>query len=95
MIENVRIKCIIFGESLRYRGKKNKICVKIIQKVLKRPLQYVKSQQFSRGACSRLPLEPFLFSIGFKIILPEKTTLDNKAKVGAPSLKKIRNTPQT
>ena len=56
----------------------NKICLKIVQKVLKWRLQYVNSQKFSGGACPRTPLELFLFSICFKIILPEKTTLVSK-----------------
>ena len=67
----------------------NKICLKIVQKVLKWPLQYVNFQKFSKGACPRTPLEPFLFSMYFKIILPKKNMLENMSNLGAPSLKKF------
>ena len=42
-----------------------------------------------RGASPRTPLKSFLFSICFKMILPEKTTLKNVWKFGALSLKII------
>ena len=56
-------------------GAKNlKICLKIVQKVTKWPLQYVsiQFQTCSGGACPQTPLKPFLFSTCFEIILPEK-----------------------
>ena len=62
----------------------NKICLKIVQKVLKWPLQYVNFQKFSGRACPRTPIKPFLFSILFKMILPEKNMLENMANLGAP-----------
>ena len=68
----------------------NKICMKIVQKVLKWPLQYRNFQKIFEGE----PPELFLFSICFKIIREEKTTPENMSKFGAPSLKKILHTPQ-
>ena len=37
----------------------NKICPKIVEKVLKWPLQYVNFQKFSGEACPRTSLDPF------------------------------------
>ena len=65
-------KCIIFGETLRFSGKKYKICLKIVQKVLKLLLPCVNFQKFSEGVCPQTPPELFVFSIRFKIILPKK-----------------------
>ena len=50
----------------------NKICLKIVQKVLKWPLQYVNFEKISGGSMPPHPLEPFLFSMCFKITLHEK-----------------------
>ena len=62
MIENVQTKCMILGETLRFGGKTfNKICLKIVQKVLKWPLQYVSFQKFSGGARPRTSPQSFLF----------------------------------
>ena len=58
----------------------NKICLKIVQKVLKWPLQYVNFQEFSGRACPRTPLEPFLFSSCFKIIVAEKKLRTKKCQ---------------
>ena len=66
----------------------NKICVKIVQKLLRGSLQYVNFQKIF-GSIIPDPLEPFLFSICFKIILHEKNKLENMANLGAPSLRKI------
>ena len=44
-MKNVRTKCIIFGKGLR--GKKTKLALKIVQKALKWPLQYLSFQKFS------------------------------------------------
>ena len=61
LFENARTKCIIFGETLRFRSKNlNKICVKIVQKVLEWPLQYVYFQKFSG---ERAPGPPTTFCI--------------------------------
>ena len=70
----------------------NKICLRIVQKVLKWPLQYVNFQKFSGEAyapyifadvfftkIAMTPLEPFLLSIFFKRILPVNI-LQNKKK---------------
>ena len=67
----------------------NKICLRIVQKVPKWPLQYVNFQKFSGGASHRTPQELFLLSIFFKIILPKKNTLENMANLGGPSLRKF------
>ena len=69
----------------------NKICLKLIQKVLNWPLQYANFQKSFGVACPRTSLEFFLFSICFKIILPKKTTLENISNLGALSLKKFLN----
>ena len=53
----------------------HKICLKIIQKVLKWTLQYANFKKFSGEACPRTPLKPLLFSICFKMILPENIRL--------------------
>ena len=67
----------------------NEICLRIVETVPKWPMQHVNFQKFFVVACPRTPLEPFLLSIFFKIVLPEKNTLENVANLGAPSLKKI------
>ena len=48
-----------------------------------------KFSKLFRGACARTPLEPFLFSIRFKIIMHGKNTLETMTNLGAPSLKKF------
>ena len=70
-------------------NKMHRIRWKIVQKALKWPLQQVNLKKFSWGVCPRTPQEPFLFSICFKIVLPEKTTLENTSNFGAPFLKNI------
>ena len=92
----VRTKCIIFGETLRFRGKNlYKIYLKIVQKVLKWPLQYVNFQKIFLESMLPDPPRAF-FSICFKIILHEKkNTLENLANLEAPSLKKFLNASQT
>ena len=81
----------MFGKTLRFRGKKFKQNLpKIFQKVLKWPLQYVNFQKFSGGTCPRTPLELFVLSICFKIILSEKNTLENNyVKIWCPLPEKI------
>ena len=66
----------------------NKFCLKIIQKVLKWSLQYVNFQKFSGGACPQISLEPFLFSIFFKMIRLEKKTRLKIWQVWVPLLEK-------
>ena len=59
-IENVRTKCIILylvKHSTLGAKNMNKFCLKIVQKVLKWPLQHANFQNFSGVAC---PLESFL-----------------------------------
>ena len=85
IIENVRIKCIISSETLRFRDKKFK--QNLPKNCLKSTTMATTVCKFSkifRGSMSPDPLEPFLFSICFKIILHEKYTLDNIANLGAP-----------
>ena len=78
LIENVRIKCIIFDETLRFRGKNlNKICVKIVQKVLKWPLQYVNFQKTSGEARPLTFPQPFLILNMFQNNFSGKNTLKN------------------
>ena len=85
----------MFGETPDLGAKNfNKMCLKIVQKVLKWPLQYANFQKFSGGVCPRTPLEPFLFSIYFKIILPE-TRLKIWQIWVLPPRKNILNTLQT
>ena len=90
IIENVQTNCIIFGETLRFMGKNlNKSCVKIVQKVLEWPLQCVNFQAIFGGARPRTPPQPFLFSIWFKIILPEKIRLKICENLVPPHRKKF------
>ena len=66
----------------------NKICVKIIQKALKQPLQHVNFQQFSGGACSRTPLESFSFLNQQQISSAEKKKrFEINVEIMAPSFK--------
>ena len=89
-------KCIIFGETLRFKGKNfNQNLPKTCSKSTKWPLQYISFTKFFRGTCPRTPLEPFLFSICFKTILPEKKTFENMSKFSAPLPEKFLNTSQT
>ena len=52
-------------------------------------------QNFFGGACPRTPLELCLILKLLKINSAEKTALEKVTKIGAPSLKKILNTPLT
>ena len=56
---------------------------------------YVNFQKFYGGPCPRTPPRAFIFSISFKIFLPEKLRFKDKSNLGTPSLKKFLNTPQT
>ena len=67
----------------------NKICPKIVQKVLKWPLHYVNFQNFFRGACTRTPLESFSFSIYFKTIRREKLRLNIYVQIWCPLPKNV------
>ena len=51
----------IFGEALRIRVKKSKICLKSLKNALKQPLQHVNFPTFSGRARPWTPLEPLLF----------------------------------
>ena len=71
----------------------NKICLKIIQKVLKWPLQYGNFQKLSGVACPQTPLE-LLFRLFFQNNSARKKKKKKKkrlkyAKFGCPSLKKF------
>ena len=56
---------------------------------LKWPLQYPDFQKFFGETCLRTPSRAFLFSICFKIILPEELRLKYMSNLGTPSLKKF------
>ena len=56
----------------------NKICLKIVQKVLKWPIQY---ENFPEAHAPRPPRTFFILNC-FKIILPKKPTLENVLKFG-------------
>ena len=74
IIETERTKCII-GEALKVRGQKyDELSLKIVQKALK--LYYANFQNFSRGACSRTPLESFLALKMFKNNFSGKKALE-------------------
>ena len=76
IIETVQTKCII-GEALKVRSQKyDKLSPKIVQKALKRPLQYANFQKFCRGACPRTPLESFFALKLLKNNSAGKTTLE-------------------
>ena len=60
-------------------------CSKSIQMAL----QYVNFQNISWGTCPRTPKSLFCFSICFKLIQPQKTTLEKMSKFGVSSLKKF------
>ena len=65
----VRTKCIILGATLRIRGKKFKQNLpKICSKSTKMVTTVCKFSKIIRGSMSPDRLEPFLFSICFKII---------------------------
>ena len=91
IIENVQTKCIIFGETLRFKGKQFK--QNLPQNCSKSANMATAICKFSKtfqGSISPDPLVPFLLSIFFKTILPErKNALENMANLGAPSLKKF------
>ena len=74
LIESVRTKCIIFGETLRFRGKK--LRQNMPKNCLKSTKMATTGCKFSGGVCPWTPLEPFLFSSCFKVILPENVMLE-------------------
>ena len=88
--ENVRTRCIIFGEALRVRVKKFK---------QNSPENYSKSTKMAITACavsfqnlSRRSIPPDLpkafscFSISFTLVCPQKNTLEKNVEIMAPSL---------
>ena len=73
----------------------NKLSLKIVQKTLKWPLQYIYMQifkNFSGQHAPGPPLESFLLLKLLKINSAVKTMLEKMTKIGAPFLKKILNT---
>ena len=62
----------------------NKICVKIIQKVLKQPLQHANFQKLSRGARPQPLWSPSSFSISFKLVLQKICTLEKNGEICPP-----------
>ena len=57
--------------------------------MLKGPLQYVNYQKFSKGACPRIPLEPFSFSICFKVVPHKEKLAEKYGKFGGHLPEKI------
>ena len=90
-MENVQTKCIIFGETLRFRGKNiQQNLPKNCAKSTKMTITVCKfSKIFFRGSLTPDPQEPFSFSICFKIILPGKITHEKYVKNWCPLPKKI------
>ena len=70
--------------------KLNKISQKIVQKVLKWPLQYVNFQKFPVEHAPGLPRAFFILNILHNDSTRKKNTLETMANLGAPSLKKFR-----
>ena len=92
----MQTKCIVIGVALKVRGQKyDKLSLKIVQKALKRPLQFANFPNLSGGACPRTPLESLLLLKLLKIKPVEKNYARKVTKIGAPSLKKILNRPMT
>ena len=74
----------------------NKVFPKSVQNALKWPLQYVNFQKFfGKARCRTLWSLFFCSSTCFKLILPEKNSLEKMLKFGAPSLKNFLITLQT
>ena len=97
IIENLRTKCIIFGETLRFRGKKFKQnLTKNCSKNTKMVTTVCKLSKIFRGSIAPDPPRAFFILKMQQIILREKTTLENvKIWYRYPSQKKFLNTPQT
>ena len=73
VIENVRTKCIMFGEALRIRVKKFK--QNLAENYSKSTKLAITACKFSGGACPRTTLEPFLFHNQLQISSAEKIRL--------------------
>ena len=68
----------------------NKLCLKIVQKALKWPLQYANFQNFFGGAFPRFPIESFLVLKLLRINSGGKSD-----EIWCPLPEKILNTPLT
>ena len=77
---NVQSKCIIFGEAPKKLGAKhlNKFFLKLVQKALQWPLQYVDFQKIS----GELALGSF--SVCFKSIMSEKMHMKKSRNLVSP-----------
>ena len=73
----------------------NKVSSKSVQIALKWPLQYMNFKNFSGEHAPGPSGAIFCSSTCFKLILPEKTTLEQMLKFGVLFLKKFLITPQT
>ena len=74
----------------------NKISLKIVQKILKWPLQFVNFQKISGRACPRTPRSYFnLKMLQNDSAEKKKLPWKNMSKFGATTLKIFLNTPQT
>ena len=89
LIENVRTKYIIFGETLRIKGKQFKQNLhKNCSKSTKIAITACKFSKTFRVSMTSDPPKTFFIFKCLNMILPEKNTLENISKFGAPSLKK-------
>ena len=95
IIETVQTKCII-GEALKVRGQNyDKLSLKIVQILLKWPLQYANFQKIPGKAPPRIPQSCFRQLSCLKLTLPEKIRLKKVTKIDASSLQNFLNTPMT
>ena len=88
-MENVRTKCIIFGEALRIRVKNFKQNLREnYSKSTKLGITACKFSKFFRVACPQTPLELFLFLNQLQISFAEKNYACRRSRIyGFPFLK--------
>ena len=88
IIENVRTKCIIFGEALRIRVKKFKQNLpENYSKSAKIAIIACKFSKLSGGACPRTIQELFLFINELQISFAQKNTLEKNVEIMASHFK--------
>ena len=93
-IENVRTKCIIFGEALRIRVEKLKQNLREnYSKSTKTTITASKFSKFFRGSMPPNHLWSFCVSISFKLALPKTNMLEKRVKIMAIPLLKFLATP--
>ena len=88
MCELARTKCIIFGATLKIRGKKFKQNLpENDSKNTKIAIAACKFSKIFRGSMPQTPLEPFLFLNQLQISSAEKNTLEKNVKTMPRPLK--------